>query len=231
MRKNSKTSFEKEYFTGHYRAHVGNFSTVDLVRSKNWFLGWLKFLQRYAPIKHGGGEKVLEIGCSIGGVSNLLAERGFTVYASDISEYSVTRARKLAKKVGNNIEFFIVDVEKKIPLKEAFDFIFCFEVLEHLRNPKKALINMYSKTKKGGYVICSSPNALYDVSTDPTHINVKTPDEWKRIFYEVGFRKVLVKEISFLPLFYKWHRLFSFALPIIIRSKYVVTPAFFIAKK
>ncbi len=231
MKRSTPATFEKGYFTGHYKAHVGSFSSTDLIRSKNWFFGWLQYLQKYVPINQGSGEKILEIGCSIGGVSNLLAERGFDVYASDISEYSVTRARKIAKTMGNSIEFLILDVQKKIRLKEEFDFIFCFEVLEHLRNPEKAIINMYERTKKGGYVICSSPNATYDVSTDPTHINVKTPDEWKKIFHNVGFRKVIVKETSFVPFFYRWHKVFSFSLPIIIRSKYIVTPAFFIAKK
>ncbi len=92
----NKNKFEENYFEGWFKGAVGNFTRNDLEISRNWFWGWLKKLNQYVPIEKGKGKKVLEIGCSIGGVATLLHDRGFEVYASDISKYAVDRAKKLS---------------------------------------------------------------------------------------------------------------------------------------
>ena len=228
----NNSSFEKAYFTGHYAANVGNFTLNDLRKSINWFTAWLKFLNRYVDLKHGNQKKVLEVGCSIGAVSNLLYENGFEVYASDISSYSVKRAKKLTQQLKRKITFSVFDVQKPIPIKEKFDIIFCFEVLEHLTNPEKAIINMKNKLTPKGILICSTPNGDYDQSlyTDPTHINVKSPKEWQKIFKSSRFSNILISQVSFLPYFYKFSKYLSFYVPFGIEAKYFISPVFIIAK-
>ena len=114
MNQNKKNKFEESYFQGWYKSAVGAFSREDLRLSKNWFHAWITKLNHYVPVKNGKGKKVLEIGCSIGAVSNILSSRGFDVWATDISSYAVNNAKKLTPKA----HFSVVDIQKKIQIKE-----------------------------------------------------------------------------------------------------------------
>lgn len=232
MKKNYQgKKFGKNYFSGYYHKNVGEFSEKDLRQSVNWFTGWFQYLNKFVDFKNGKGRTVLEVGCSIGGASHLLCERGFKVYTSDISKYAVDKAKKLAKKFKNDISFHVFDVEKGVPLKGAFDIIIAFEVVEHLKYPTRAIKNMKTKLKKNGVLICSTPNADYDLSSDPTHISVKSKKEWRIIFKKLGFRKIKIEQVSFFPFFYKFNKHFHFIFPIAIKSKFINSPLFIIAGK
>lgn len=228
--KSKKNQFDHEYFSGYYRGNVGNFTKRDLEKSINWFTGWFKYLQRFVDFKKGNRRKALEIGCSIGGAASILADRGFEVFATDVSEDALTRASKLAKEQGRKISFYKFDVQDKIPIGQKFDIIYAFEVIEHLKDPFKAIINMKNKLKINGFLICSTPNKSYDMSSDPTHINVKTKEEWIKIFNKAGFRKVQTSQVSFLPLFYKFSKNLHFIFPFPIASKYINSPLFIVAR-
>jgi 2-polyprenyl-3-methyl-5-hydroxy-6-metoxy-1,4-benzoquinol methylase len=84
-----KSKFEEDYFEGYYKSNVGDFETKDLERAMNWFKGWFKVLQKDVDLKKGDGRRAMEIGCSIGGASFVLHDRGFEVVATDISKYAV----------------------------------------------------------------------------------------------------------------------------------------------
>lgn len=228
--KNNSSKFEKNYFTGYYRDNVGSFGIKDLQRSLNWFHGWFKHLESFVDFTKGNGRKVLEVGCSMGGASFLLADRGFTVFASDISKYALEKAKKLAKLLGKNISFYTFDVQKDIPIREKFDIICAFEVIEHLEKPEAAIKNMRSKLKTNGVLICSTPNGEHAVSDDPTHINIKSALEWKKIFESAGFKDIQLNQVSFLPFFYKFSKRFHVVIPVAIYSKYINSPLFIVAK-
>ena len=227
--KTVKTKFGKEYFKGYYHRNVGSFTKKDLEKSTNWFSGWFSYLQKFVDLKKGEGRRVLEIGCSIGGTAHLLYDAGFDTYATDISSFAISGAKKLAKQLKKKINFYTFDVEKNIPIDGKFDLIIAFEVIEHLRSPMEAIIRMKNKLKKNGILICSTPNAVYDMSQDPTHINVKSDGEWEKIFRRAGFSKIKKTQVSFLPLFYNLNRKFHLVIPIPIRSKYINSPLFIIA--
>lgn len=221
--------FGREYFTGYYEKNVGVFEDKDLERSINWFYGWISYLNKFVDLKYGKSRKVLEIGCSIGGVSHILSDAGFEVFASDISEYAVERARKLSRKLKKNISFSVFDIEKNIPLRQKFDLIIVFEVIEHLQDPFGAIKKMRTKLKKNGTLICSTPDKDFDLSSDPTHINVKRRGEWRRIFRKAGFKKLQLEQISFVPFFWRLNKRFHIALPLKIKSRFINSPLFIIA--
>lgn len=227
MNKYTKNTFERNYFEGWFKGAVGNFTAHDLEVSRNWFFGWLKKLNNYVPITNGKGKTVLEIGCSIGGVASLLSERGYDVYASDISKYAVERAKKLSPKV----KFYVFDVQKSIPIRKKFDLIISFEVVEHLKNPEQAIENMYNSLSKGGTLVVSTPYPYKWIYRDPTHINVKFPIDWVKIMEEVGFKKVSYHRFSLLPFFYRFNRKFHVILPFAIPASLINSPIFFIGKK
>lgn len=220
-------NFEENYFGEYYKGAVGDFTRKDLDVSKNWFWAWIKKLNQYVPVRNGKGKSILEIGCSIGAVSNILADRGFKVIASDVSEYAVKRAKKLTPKA----RFIILDIEKGIPLKEKFDIIIAFEVVEHLKNPEQGVKNMYKGLKAKGTVVISTPYPYKWNYNDPTHINVKYPHEWVKIMKDAGFENVKYRKFSLLPFFYRFNKMFQIIIPFTIPLPYINSPIFFIGKK
>jgi len=55
-------------------------------------------------------------------------------------------------------EFYQMNVEKPIRLKQKFDVVVAFEVIEHLDNTDMLLVNAYNNLKKEGIFIISFPN-------------------------------------------------------------------------
>lgn len=223
-----KKIFDKEYFTNYYQAMTGNFADSDLQRNKNWFHGWFKALNSMYDFSNGKGKKVLEVGCAIGAAASVLHERGFKVTATDISPYAVKKAQKLLP----DITCEVLDIEK-LPKKfeNAFDVIFSFEVIEHLEDPEKALRNMRAMLRKGGVVINSTPYPYGYVFIDSTHINVRHPLDWVRIYKKAGFKDVKYIQKGFIPFFYRFSKRFHFVIPFGINTPYINSPVFIYGKK
>jgi 2-polyprenyl-3-methyl-5-hydroxy-6-metoxy-1,4-benzoquinol methylase len=222
-----KKTFEEQYFEGWFKGAVGKFNDRDLELSRRWFFSWLKKLHQHIPLQDGKGKRVLEIGCSIGGVASLLRDRDYTVYASDISEYAVNKAKKLSK----GINFLVFDVQKGIPLKQKFDLIIAFEVVEHLRFPQKAITNMVASLKEGGTLVISTPYPYPWSYRDPTHINVKYPEEWMAMMRKAQLQHVAYHKFSLVPFFYKLNKHFQIIIPFHISHPSINTPIFYIGKK
>lgn len=227
MVKNGTKKFEESYFKGWYKQAVGDFTPNDLELSRRWFWSWLKKLNSYVSIEEGKNRKVLEIGCSIGGVTSLLADRGFAVWASDVSSYAVKEAKKLTPKAN----FFVQDIQKPLKIKDKFDLIISFEVVEHLEHPQKGINNMFNGLKRGGKVVISTPYPYKWNFRDPTHINVKYPDEWVKMMKKAGFRNVSYHRFTLLPFFYKYNKRFQLIIPFSIPLPFINCPIFFIGKK
>jgi len=225
--KTKKKIFEHTYFEGYFKRAVGEFGLNDLHISTNWFWGWLKKIDSFLPVKEGKGRTVLEIGCSIGGFARLLADRGFRVYATDISTYAVSRAKRLSP----DIHFSTLDIRKPIRLTPMFDYIFSFEVVEHLENPELAIAHMYNKLKKSGYLIFSSPYPYSWIYRDPTHINVRYPDEWIFAMRNAGFRRISLYKFSLLPFFYRYNKHFHIVLPFHIPLSFINNVILFVGQK
>jgi len=227
MKPNRNKKFEESYFKGWYKKAVGNFTQKDLELSKRWFWSWLRKLNSYIPVEKGKNRKVLEIGCSIGGVTSLLVERGFKVWATDISSFAVQEAKKLTP----DATFLVQDIQKPLNVKEKFDLIISFEVVEHLELPQKAITNMYNGLKKGGKVIISTPYPYKWNFRDPTHINVKYPKDWVKMMKKSGFKEVSFHRFTLIPFFYKYNKNFQVIIPFALPLPYINSPIFFIGKK
>lgn len=217
----------ENYYKNVYKPISKEWSTSDLIKYKKWFHNWLKYIHRFVNLEKGYGKKVLEIGCGIGAVVSILSERGFNCVGGDISSYILERAKKL----NPDISFIRFDVQEGIPIKSNLDIIIGFEVLEHLQDLDKAILNIYSKLNRGGGFIGTSPYPYKKNFLDPTHTNVKYPEEWKAIFEEKGFRDVQIKPMSFLPFLYRINKKFNFVIPFYVPYYGLVSTTLIIAKR
>lgn len=226
MKKKTYT-YEEDYFGEYYVNAVTDFTPDGLQRLRNWFRGIFFALKKHIDVTKGKNKTAIEFGSALGAISSLLHEWGYTVTATDISNYSITRAKKLSP----HITFFKQDIQKTLKKTEKYDLVICFDVIEHLKYPDLAIKNMYTSVKKNGVVLCSTPNDYTYAKEEPSHINVRKPGEWKKLFLEAGFKNVKILQISFIPFLYRFHWKLTFALPFGINYKRICSPVFIIAKK
>ena len=100
----------------------------------------LKFIADRVDIK---GSTILDIGCGGGLLSEELAKEGGIVTSIDASEKTILVAKNHAKESKLNIDYQCTTLEeytKKV--KKKFDFIICFELIEHVPDPKELLTNI-----------------------------------------------------------------------------------------
>jgi SAM-dependent methyltransferase len=144
-------------------------------------------------LDHKRAGRLLEIGPGTGAFLRLAARR-FEVEGLDISKYAVRKLRAIfgARVRRGNIEAADIDPGR-------YDVIVGFNVLEHLRQPRRAVQSIYHGLKRDGVLIGSVPHnyslvgsvhaALTDFFDKTHHSTLPTP-RWRRIFKEAGFREV-----------------------------------------
>ena len=218
-----QASFDKNY----YQRFFYKYSKSEFMKYVNWADGWVRFLDNYLDIRVGNKRKVLELGASLGYFSKVFKDRGFDVWATDISPYIIKKAKVLQR----GINFSTVDVEKGIKIPERFDYIIAFEVLEHLKKPDLAFKNIKAKLKTGGTLVFSTPFPTKRSLADPTHINIHKEEWWLRLGKKTGFRSLKMIHATFIPFLYRFSSRFSFGFPLKTDIPFANSTVFFLFKK
>lgn len=103
----------------------------------------------------GKNKRVLDVGCATGQLAKRFVENGCEVVGIELDEYAAEKAKEFCSRV------IVGDVEQmiKIPFTpKYFDVIVFADVLEHLRQPERVLINFKKYLKNSGYIVVSLPN-------------------------------------------------------------------------
>ena len=101
------------------------------------------------------GSRVLEAGCGVGAQTVILARNspGASITSVDISPDSLHKARAAVESEGIvNVTFRQADIFNLSFADESFDHVFLCFVLEHLREPVKALGELRRVLKTGGSI-------------------------------------------------------------------------------
>lgn len=108
----------------------------------------LAFFDRVAP--NWKGMEVLDLGCGGGFMSEALAQRGAHVTGIDPSVASLEAARKHAQSQGLEI-VYRKGVGESIPLDtRSVDRVVCVDVLEHVQDVEKVLVEIYRVLRPHG---------------------------------------------------------------------------------
>jgi 2-polyprenyl-3-methyl-5-hydroxy-6-metoxy-1,4-benzoquinol methylase len=129
----------------------------------------------------GVGKRALDVGCAYGYTSNVLAGLGYETVGVDISAHAIKQA-----KTRLSAELLVCDAQNSLPFDvSSFDLVTCFDVLEHLPNPERALSGMFDVCQ--GTLVCTTPNRKVEKPVrklmrdyDETHVSTKTQKEWKK---------------------------------------------------
>lgn len=153
---------------------------------------WLRFFAGAAEriVADIQPRRVLDAGCAIGLLVETLRARGVDASGIDLSSFAIESVPAPLRphcRVGSIAEAFA----------ERFDLIVCIEVLEHMPSAEAdmAIANIAQHTDD---VLFSSTPFDYK---EPTHINVRMPEDWAEAFARHGLYRDVDFDASFIT---KW---------------------------
>jgi ubiquinone/menaquinone biosynthesis C-methylase UbiE len=185
----------------------------DFPTEEAWVAPFVDCAERHA----GGRGSMLEVGIGSGGFLAEAHRRGWDVHGVDLSEATLEHARE---KLG------LPNIHRG-PLSQVafpdgrFDVVAAFNLLEHVPDPRKTLLEFSRVLRPGGLVVLLCPNisAAYDLLVqevlsghDPLHINWIPPehlyyfnhDTLRRLLSAVGL-EVIADESSLTTALWAQH--------------------------
>jgi 2-polyprenyl-3-methyl-5-hydroxy-6-metoxy-1,4-benzoquinol methylase len=111
-------------------------------------------IQTLKAIELGIGKSVLDLGCGVGEFTPLFLSRFERVVGIDPSEEFIDQARSAYLPID-----YIVGWGETFELEEKFDTISMNNLLEHVDDPVKLLMNCKRHLNPGGVIIAQVPNA------------------------------------------------------------------------
>ena len=121
---------------------------------------------------------VLEIGTGSGYGIDIISKkaRKFVTIDKNIA----FPAEKLEQN--KNVEFINIKVPPLTGIQDSsFDFVITFQVIEHIKNDKKFIDEIYRVLKKNGKLIVTTPNKKMSLTRNPWHIREYTVDELEKL--------------------------------------------------
>ena len=124
--------------------------------------GHYKLLHKLNPIRSEyilskcslSGKNILDIGCGGGLLCEELCKKGANVTGIDSSKKSISIARQHAKDQSLDIEYkneSIFDLASTM----SFDYVVCFEMIEHINDPNMLIKKIDEITKKDSKLFLS----------------------------------------------------------------------------
>ena len=143
----NKHSLDSKYFKDVYDANDDpwNFETSEYEASK--------YAATIAALPRAQYDNVLEIGCSIGVLTKLLAEKSKRLLATDISEKALNLALKRCSPL-KNVSFEKLNFQERLP-DDQFDLIMVSEVAYYLSSEDwvATISRLIEHTKESGHVV------------------------------------------------------------------------------
>lgn len=184
--------------------------TLESMNQAKFYNNWS--LEKFKKFLRG---KIIEVGCGLGNFTYDLSKYG-EVVGIDIEKEFIAKqqacliAKQQAclinnfKKNGNDrIKVGYGDIEKgEYFFKNAtFDTVVCINVLEHIKEDKKALENLYSLLNKNGHLILLVPayRFLYgEIDKNIGHYRRYEPDNLDSKLKNLGLTIVKSRKLNFL---------------------------------
>lgn len=161
-------------------------------------LNMIKHQVPYEELKKYVSDKtILEVGFGAGYGSAGLAQSARQVEAVDVSKEALEYASEHYAR--QNIRFQLYD-GKTLPFAdESFDFVFTFQVIEHIREDIDFVREMYRVLKKEGLLFMTTPNRIVRMGDDRMpwnffHIREYSPSELQTLLMH-SFLNVDIKGI------------------------------------
>lgn len=120
---------------------------VAAVRARPWYMNGLKLRYLLSDLKQVRG-KVLDVGCGAGSVAKAVKKErpDLEVYGCDLSRSALS----IASASPSGVDLRLATGER-LPFADGeFDFVWIFDVLEHVENPEQVLREVARVLRPGG---------------------------------------------------------------------------------
>jgi ubiquinone/menaquinone biosynthesis C-methylase UbiE len=170
------------------------------LRPKPWYMNGLKLRYLLADLPPAPA-RVLDVGCGAGSVAKAVKRErpGLEVFGCDLSQSALAAASTDA----GGVEFRLA-VAEHLPFADGeFDFVWIFDVLEHVESPEQVLAEVVRVLKPGGrfHIVLpleGQPRTLYRLVGCGTrwtakvrhggHIQIFSADRFESIASAAGLR-------------------------------------------
>lgn len=134
---------------------------------------------------------VIDFGCGYGVGANLLEGRYSKYIGVDSDVEAIQYAKKTISEVKHNTNFLSPEELENSNGSDIVNLVTCFEVFEHVANPRSLMRKLVSLVSNSGKIILSTPNGLSsagrrDLFRSPYHIHEYEPIEFAEILSEFG---------------------------------------------
>lgn len=153
--------------------------------------------QREIVERYSDGGALLDVGCSSGAFLSTLKAGPWALYGIEQEATTAERARTTT-----GAEVFVGDVERAPFAPASFDVITCFDVLEHVYQPRHLLERVLEWLRPGGIFLAQVPNidswearafGTYWYGLElPRHISHFSPASLRFITKNIGFEEVKI---------------------------------------
>jgi SAM-dependent methyltransferase len=155
---------------------------------------WFERRDEILRLKPGGGA-ILDLGCATGGFLSTLQGPAWRLFGIEMSEDAAIEARKRC-----GAEVFVGDIVDADFPPASFDAITCFNVFEHVYEPKEVLVRVAKWLKPGGIFYTLMPNidsagarifrSYWYALELPRHLYHFSPATLRRVAHSAGLREV-----------------------------------------
>lgn len=158
---------------------------------------------RYEAVKDIVNNKiVLDIASGSGYGAKMISRTAKKVYGIDVSDEAINYANKTY--YSKNIEYIVGDGET-IPLKDSsVDVVVSFETIEHIKDYKKFIGEVFRVLRKDGLLILSTPNELEFAEGNHFHLHE---------FEENELKELVKTNFNYIKMYYQGDWVFSALLP------------------
>jgi len=125
---------------------------------------WLWLKQRLPAVPRGSG-RLLDVGCGSGAFTIGAALRGYRALGLSWDRRNMDAARHRASLCKAPLaEFEVQDIrhlDTRPDLQDRFEMVICCEVIEHVLDDRKLMLDMSRCLKSGGELLLTTPNFNY----------------------------------------------------------------------
>jgi SAM-dependent methyltransferase len=148
-------------------------------------------------IKQWPTGRFLELGAGTGYMTERFLTRGFNGACYDLGEHSRILLRENLAPHGNHMQ--VVDSLDELP-PASFDYLFAFEVLEHIPDDNIAIAAWRRHLKPGGKILLSVPAHMrkYGKSDEIVgHVRRYEKEQLKNLLATAGFQNIRIVNYGF----------------------------------
>ena len=179
---------------------TGGLGEVRLtLKEKSWYDREIRKIEPYRACN-----RVLDVGAGRGWFLAAASEAGWQTWAVEVNQTALVRLaeKKVDRVINESAEDFQVPAG-------SVDVVRMWDVVEHLRSPRKAINNVYRALRPGGGLLLSTTNfaSLSRLVNGPEwvylngadHIVLFEPASISRLLGMAGFKGIKVRTRSFKP--------------------------------